>query len=322
MQIGNKMKAAIRTQYGSQKVLNIKEVETPTPRDKEILIRVYAATVNRTDCAILWGKPFLMRFFTGLFKPKLKITGTDFAGKIEAIGKNVSNFKVGDRVWGFKGFGIGSHAPYISISEDSPIIFIPDKITYDQAAACAEGAYYALDAVNMVNPKTGQKALVNGATGAIGSAMVQFLKFYGVYLTAVCSGDNSELVKSLGADKIINFNADDFTKDIEKYDFVFDAVAKSTFDKCKPLLKEKGIYTSSEPNLFQVLITTILGGKKVMFRPPKNIKAGLTFIKELLENGNFRPVIDRKYPIDKIAEAYKYVASGEKIGNVIITMDA
>lgn len=315
------MKAAIRTKYGSPEVLSVKEVSIPEHGDREILVRVHAATVNRTDCAILWGKPFLMRFFTGLFKPGLKTTGTDFAGEIEATGKNVSRFKPGDRVWGFKGFGLRSHAAYISIHEDSPVLMIPGNINYDEAAASAEGAYYALDAVNMLNPTAGQKALVNGATGAIGSAMVQFLKFYGAYVTAVCGADQSELVRSLGADKIIDLQTEDFTKDNELYDFVFDAVGKSTFEKCKPLLKPKGIYTSSEPNLFQVLITPLLGGKKVMFRPPKSIKTALAAIKELIENGHFKPVIDRKYPLDQIAAAFEYVASGKKIGNVVILMN-
>lgn len=315
------MKAAIRSQYGSQDVLQVREVDRPVPGDKEILIKVFAATVNRTDCAILWGKPFPMRFFTGLFTPKLMCTGTDFAGRIETVGNGVTRFKVGDRVWGFNSFGIKSHSQYISISEESPVITIPDTITYEQAAASAEGAYYALDAVNMVGPRAGQKALVNGATGAIGSAMVQFLKCFGVYVTAVCSGDNTELVKTLGADKIIDFKTEDFTKDNDRYDFVFDAVAKSTFTMCKPLLKEKGIYNSPEPNLFQVLTTPLLGGKKVMFRPPKNMKAGLTFINGALERKEFSPVIDRRYSIDKIAEAYKYVASGQKIGNVLILMN-
>jgi len=314
------MKAVIRIQYGSPQVLSVKEVPIPKPGNREILVRVHAATVNRTDCAILSGKPFIMHFFTGLFTPRLKTTGTDFSGKVEAAGKHVSRFKVGDKVWGFKGFGLKSHAEYISISEESPVLIMPANITYEEAAASAEGAYYALDAVNMLHPKAGQKALVNGATGAIGSAMVQFLKFYGVYVSAVCSADQSEMVRSLGADKIIDFKTADFTKDNELYDFVFDAVGKSTFYKCKPLLKPEGIYTSSEPNLLQVLITPLLGGKKAMFRPPKSIKKALADIKELLENGHFKPVINRKYPLDKIADAFEYVASGKKIGNVVIVM--
>jgi NADPH:quinone reductase-like Zn-dependent oxidoreductase len=185
-----------------------------------------------------------------------------------------------------------------------------------------EGAFYALNVINKMNPKAGQKALVNGATGAIGSSMVQFFKFYGTYITAVCSSDNNDLVKSLGADKVIDYKTDDFTKDSERYDFVFDAVGKSTFGKCKHLLKKNGIYSSSGgPNLFLVLITPLLRGRREIFSPPKNLKASLSFIKDLVEKGSFRPVIDRKYPIDKIAEAYEYVATGQKIGNVIITTD-
>jgi len=314
----HKMKAAVRSKYGLSEVLSIKEVEIPTPKDNEVLIRVYATTVSRTDCHILWGMPFFMRFFTGLFKPRLAVTGTDFAGQIEAIGKNVKSFKAGDKVMGFEFFGLRSHAQYLTLPET----MIPGNTTYDQAVACVEGAFYALNVINQMNPKAGQKALVYGATGAIGTAMVQFFKFYGTYITAVCNGENRELVKSLGADKVIDYKTDDFTKDNERYDFVFDAIGKSTFGKCKPLLKKNGIYSSSGgPNLFLVLITPLLGGKKFIFSPPKNVKACLSFIKDLVEKGSFRPVIDRKYPMDKIAEAYDYVATGQKIGNVIISMD-
>lgn len=199
---------------------------------------------------------------------------------------------------------------------------MPGNINYEEAVACVEGAFYALAIINKVKPKKGQKALVIGATGAIGSSAVQFLKFYGASITVVCSRENAELIRSLGADKIIDYKTDDFTKDNEQYDFIFDAVGKSTFDACKPLLKKKGIYsTSGGVNPFLVLTTPLLGGKKVVFAPPKNLKVSLGFIKDLVEKGNFRPVIDRKYPLDKIAEAFKYVATGQKIGNVIITMD-
>lgn len=322
------MKAAVRSKYGSPEVLSIKEFEIPTPKDNEVLIKVYATTVNRTDCGILWARPFLMRFFTGLLKPKLAITGTDFAGQIEAVGSTVTSFKTGEKVMGFCGIqGCGSHAQYLTLPESKAIkatVIIPDNLTYEEAAACLEGAFYAASGLNILKPKAGQKALVNGATGAIGSSYVQFLKYYGVYITAVCSGENIELVKSLGADKLIDFRTEDFTKDNEQYDFVFDAVGKSSFAKCKPLLKKNGIYTSSDGfiNVFLALTTRIVGGKRVVFFPPKNITDGLSFIKELVEKGDFKPVIDRKYLIDKIAEAYTYVASGQKIGNVIITMQA
>ena len=322
------MKAAFRSKYGSAEVLSIKEIETPTPTDNDVLIKVYAATINRSDCHVITGKPFVMRLFTGLFKPKLSITGSDFAGQIAAIGKNVTSFKVGDRVMGFGGglFGIESHAQYFLLPEAKAIkviVSMPVKLTYEEAAACLEGAFYAVSGVTL-NPKAGQKALVYGATGAIGSSHVQFLKYYGVYVTAVCRGEHSALVKSLGADKVIDYTKEDFTKDDGQYDFVIDAVGKSSFFKCKRLLKKNGIYTSSggAENLILVLITPLLGGKKVVFKPPKNIKWGLSFIKELIEKGSFRPVIDRTYPLDKIAEAFTYVASGQKVGNVIITMDA
>lgn len=325
LKLVNKMKASVRSKYGLPEVLSIKEVEKPTPKDNELLIRVYASTVNRTDCHILWGKPFFMRFFTGLFKPRSVTTGSDFAGQIEATGKKVKSFKAGDKVMGFDGvFGCGSHAQYRTLPETKAIVTIPDKLTYEEASACLEGAIYALMSIMTVKPAAGQKALVNGATGAIGSATVQFLKFHGAYITAVCSGENRELVQSLGADKVIDYKTEDFTKDSGKYDFVFDAVGKSTFGKCKSLLKNKGIFIPNGglQHFFLALITPLFGGKKVIFPPPKNMNESLSFIKDLIEKGKFRPVIDRMYPLDKVAEAYNYVASGQKIGNVIITMDA
>ncbi len=319
------MKAVIRTKYGPPDVLSIKEVEIPKPKDNEVLVRVYATTVNRTDCGILWAKPFIMRFITGLFKPKSPTPGTDFAGKIEAVGKNVTAFETGNRVWGFNDEGLGSHAEYIAIAANKAITTIPANFTYEQAAASAEGAHYAYNIINKVKLQAGQKVLVNGATGAIGSALVQLLKSFDIYVTAVCGTNGIALVKSLGADKVIDYTAKDFTKDDGKYDFVFDAVGKSTFAKCKPLLHPNGIYISSEPgpglqNLFLALFTPLLGGKKVIFPFPSNIKRSLSFIKDLVEKGKFKPLIDRKYLLDQIAEAYRFVASGQKVGNVIIDL--
>src|SRR6266487_872215 len=322
------MKAAVRSKYGLPGDLRIKELDIPTPKDDEVLIRVHATTVNRSDCHVLSGRPFFMRFFTGLFKPRSSIIGTDFAGEIAAVGSRVQFFKAGDKIMGFGGvFGCGSHAQYFTLPETKAvkaIVTMPDNITYDQAAACLEGAFYAASGINELKLKAGQKALVYGATGAIGSSYVQFLKNDGVYITAVCSRENAELIRSLGADKVIDYKREDFTKDNERYDFVFDAIGKSSFVKCKRLLKKKGIYTSSNGliNILWVFITPLFGGKKVVFSPPKSITEGLNFIKSLIEEGSFKPVIDRKYPLDKITEAYKYVATGQKIGNVIITMGA
>lgn len=319
------MKAVVCFKYGSPEALSIKEFDIPIPKDNELLVRVRATTVNRTDCGLLWGKPLILRLFTGLSKPKTTITGTDFAGQTEAVGNNVTTFKVGDKVMGFDGMmGLRSHAEYLTIPE-SKAIKMPGNITYQQAAACMEGALYAITPINRTKPKPGQKALVNGATGAIGSAIVQFLRYYGVYITAVCGTENIALVKSLGANKIIDYKTSDFTKDTEKYDFVFDAVSKSTFAKCKPLLTKNGIYIPSDlgpwaQNPFLVFITGISGGKKVIFPLPKDYRACMDFIIDLVEKGKFRPVIDRIYMLNKIADAYTYVATGQKTGNVIITM--
>jgi NADPH:quinone reductase-like Zn-dependent oxidoreductase len=321
------MKAAVRSTYGLPGDLSIQELEMPTPKDDEVLIRVHATTVNRSDCHVLSGKPFVMRLFTGLFKPRSSIGGSDFAGQIEATGSAVQSFKAGDKIMGFSGgFACGSHAQYFLLPETKAkkiIVPMPAGITCEEAAACLEGAFYAASIIIGLKPRPGQKALVYGATGAIGSSYVQFLKYYGAYITAVCAAENGELVKSLGADRIIDYKTSDFTKDSEEYDFVFDAIGRSSFFKCKRLLKKQGIYTSSggAENLLLIFITPLFGGRKVLFPRPVRIIEGLRFIKELIEKGKFKPVIDRKYPIDKIAEAYTYVATGQKIGNVIITMD-
>ena len=320
------MKAAIRTKYGSPvEVLNIKEIDKPTPKEDEVLIKVYAASANRSDYHVLTGKPFFMRFFTGLFRPRLIVTGSDFAGQVVATGSAVTTFKTGDRVMGFGGvLCIGSHTEFITFPESKGIVLMPADITYEQAAGCLEGAYYAAAGLNELKPTAGQKALVYGATGAIGSADVQFLKYYGLYVTAVCGSEHLELVKSLGADKVIDYQTQDFTKDEERYDYIIDAVAKTGFLKCKHLLKKNGIYTSSGgfEYLLWSLFTKITGGKKVLFMPPKDIKGNLEFIKRLVEEGKFRPVIDRTYPLEKIAEAFTYVGTHQKIGNVIIKINS
>lgn len=321
------MKALVYTKYGSTDVLNLKDVEKPIPKDNQLLIRVYASTVNRTDCAILRGKPFFMRFVTGLFWPKKKILGTDFAGQIEAIGNDVKSYKVGDKVFGFDDLGLGSHAQYIALAMDKALQTVPKNISYQQAAASCEGAYYALNFINKVNIKSNQTILVNGASGAIGSAVVQFLHYFGVKVVAVCSTDNLERVKSLGASKVIDYNVEDFTLFKDRYDFIFDTVGKSSFARCKSLLKPGGAYISSElgrmaQNIFLPFITSIISNKKVLSPFPTDIKGSLRFIKQLIKQGKFKAVIDREYPLEHIINAYKYVEKGYKTGNVVITMDS
>lgn len=319
------MKAAIRTIYGDPSVLSIKNVEKPTPKDDEILVKVHASTVSRTDMGVLTGLPFVFRFFVGLPKPRYQTTGTDFAGCVESVGKNVTDFKVGDRIWGFKDHGLPTHAEYLAISTDKPILKMPEGQDYQTMAACAEGAHYARNFINKVDLKAGQKAVVNGATGGIGSALVQILKHFGLQVTAVCGTPHVDLVKSLGADKVYDYWTEDFTKDTDRYDYVFDAVGKSSFGLCKPLLTPNGVYISSElgpnnENLYLPL-TTLFSNQKVIFPMPLDIKASMAFINNLVEMGHFKPVIDRVYALDDIAKAFEYVLKGQKIGNVIISMD-
>jgi NADPH:quinone reductase-like Zn-dependent oxidoreductase len=322
------MKAAVRSQYGLPGDLAIKTLEIPTAKDDELLIKVHASTVNRSDCHVLSGKPFPMRFFTGLFRPRTKIIGTDFAGEIEAVGAGVHSFKVGDKVMGFGGaFGCGSHAQYFTLTQEKAnimMVTMPANLSFEEAAACLEGAVYAAMQILPLKPKRGQKALIYGATGAIGTAYLQFLKYYGAYVTAVCKGEHRELALSLGANKVVDYTQEDFTKDSERYDFIFDAVGKSSFFKCKGLLKANGVYTSSGGaiNLLLLLISPVMGGRRVVFSFKTRIITVLNFIKDLVSGGHFRAVIDRKHPIEEIREAYLYVASGEKIGNVVITMDS
>ena len=322
------MKAVVYTQYGTADVLQLKEVEKPVPKENEVLIRVLATTVNRTDCATIRAKPFFLRILTGLFEPKKQIPGSEFSGEIEVVDKSVVSLKVGDKVFGFDDLGAGSHAQYMTIKEDK-IITMPNSIPYEQAAASSEGAHYAYNFINKVKLKEGQNVLVNGPTGAIGSAAVQLLKYYNVNVTAVCATKNIELVKSLGANKVIDYTKEDFTKDIQKYDFVFDTVGKSSFFKCKHLLLPGGVYLSSElgymaQNIFLPLITAIvkpiMDNKKTVAPFPTNIRGSLVLIKSLIEQGKFKAVIDREYPLEQIIEAYKYVEKGHKKGNVIITV--
>ncbi|KPJ93355.1 MAG: NADPH:quinone oxidoreductase [Gammaproteobacteria bacterium SG8_15] len=322
------MKAVVYTHYGSPDVLQIKEVEKPAPKDNEVLIKVFATTVNRTDCATIRAKPFFARIWTGLLRPRKQIPGTEFAGEIAATSKSISTLHVGDKVFGFDEQGAGSHAQYLAIKADN-VVTMPDNISYQQAAASFEGAHYAYNFINKVDINQGQDVLVNGAAGAIGSAAVQLLNYFGVNVTAVCSAKNVELVKSLGANKVIDYTKEDFTKDEQRYDFIFDTVGKSSFFKCKRLLKHGGVYISSDlgymaQNIFLPLITPIiksmLGYKKTMSPFPSAVRQTLLLVKKLIEHGKFKSVIDREYPLEQIVKAYEYVETGQKTGNVVITV--
>lgn len=318
------MKAAIRRKYGDHTNITVEEYPTPKPKKNEVLVKVHATTVNRTDCGVLTGLPYIFRLFVGVPGPKTPVLGTDFAGQVEAIGKDVKDFKVGDRVFGFHDEGLPTQAEYIAYPESGNILTMPDNVSYVEAAASLEGPHYALNFLNKVKIKADHKVLLNGATGGIGSAALQLLKNRNIYVTAVCNTKNVELIKSLGADKIYDYEKEDFTKkDTEKYDFVCDAVGKSSFGACKPLMKEKGIYISSElgprnENPFLALIGPFMRGKKVIFPIPGKTKESIAHMKKLLSEGKYKPIIDREYALDDIADAYEYVAQGLKTGNVVV----
>ena len=323
------MKAAVHTRYGPPDVVRIAEVDKPTAKDNQVLVKVHATTVNRTDSGLRAAKPFINRFFTGLIRPRMTVLGNEFAGDVEAVGSGVTTFEVGDRVFGYSGLQHGSrfgaHAEYLAIAEDGSLATMPATLTYEQAAASTEGSHYALSLIRKAKLRSGQDVLVNGATGAIGSAAVQLLKHLGANVTAVCDTKHVELVKGLGADRVIDYTAQDFTKDTQSYDVVLDAVGKSSFGRTKRLLKPGGIYLSSDlgplsQNPILALVTPLLRGKKVMFPIPRDNQEMARYFKELLESGAFRPVIDRRYRLDQIVEAYTYVETGQKTGNVVISV--
>lgn len=322
--------------YGPPEVVRIEEAERPTAERDELLIKVHATTVNRTDCAYRGGKPFLMRFFGGWRRPKVAVLGTEFAGVVEATGSGATSFQVGDRICGWCEGTFGAHAEYMTIQAGRPLnCMIPDGVSFEEAAPSTEGSHYALSFLRRAGVEAGQDVMVYGATGAIGSAAVQLAKELDLRVTAVCGTEHVELVRSLGADRVIDYKTEDYTRDAARYDLVIDAVGKSSFWKCRRLLKPKGIYTASDrpwsqkPGLFIPVflawllvsgLTRLLRGRRQMFVAPRRDPEGLRWLKEQIEAGTFRPVIDRIYPLEEIVEAYRFVETGEKTGNVVIKL--
>jgi NADPH:quinone reductase-like Zn-dependent oxidoreductase len=292
----------------------------------DVLVRVHATTVNRTYCGFRSGKPFIVRLFAGLTRPRAKIMGTEFAGVVEAVGGEVTSFAVGDRVFGFREWKFGAHAEYLAIPETDAIARMPEGFTFEETAPATEASHYALTNIEAAGGRSGQSWLVYGATGAIGSAAVQLLKDLGTTVTAVCASPYLELVKGLGADRVVDYTAQDFTHDDRRYDVVFDAVGKTSFGACKHLLKSRGVFLCTDlgprsQNPFLALVTPLSGGKKVKFPlPRRRDRAAIEHFKELMESGGFRPVVDRRYALGEIVEAYRYVETEQKIGNVVITV--
>lgn len=317
------MRAVVHSKYGPPEVLSLQETGKPVPKDNELLIKIHATTVNRTDCGFRKAEYFIIRFFSGFFKPKRKILGSEFAGEVEATGAAVTSFKTGDAVFGMSTYRFGTHAEYICIPEKGSIAHKPVNFTYEEAAAVCDGLMLGKNLVRKKDFENHPSILVNGATGSIGSACVQLAHYYDANITAVCNTKNIELIRSLGAADIIDYSQEDFTKKDGRYDIVIDAVGKSSYFKCRKILKPGGVYMSTElgflsQNIFLALFTPLLGGKKVKFPIPKDSKEDILFFKSLIEAGKYKAIIDRTYPLEQIIEATNYVETGEKTGNVVI----
>lgn len=320
------MRAAVNTRYGPPEVVTVTEVPVPEPGDGELLVRVDATTVNRTDCAYRAARPFFMRSFTGLRRPRRTILGTEFAGEVVGTGAQVDRFGVGDRVFGYVEGRFGAHAEYAVVHQSASVATVPAGVSQTAAAAATEGFHYARSAIRRAGVRPGDQVLVNGATGGIGSAAVQQLATMGVTVTAVCAGEHADLVRGLGADHVVDYETEDFTELPQRFEMVFDAVGKSTFGRCRRLLRPDGVYVSSElgpgwQNLPLSLIGTVRRGRqRVVFPFPEDNQAVVEEIRDHLAAGTFRPVIDRTYPLEEIAQAHRYVETGQKIGNVVITV--
>lgn len=323
------MKAVIYDTYGLPEVLRIEDVETPQPGDKDVLVRVGAAAVSAVDATFRAGKPRFSRLFTGLTKPKAKTLGVEFAGEIASVGKDVSRFAVGDRVMGVTGSTFGAYAEYVRVPGDGPLVMAPSNLSYDEAASINAGVLTALPFLrDHAHLQPGQEILINGASGQVGLAAVQLAKHFGARVVGVCSTAKLDLVTSMGADEVVDYVQEDFTRASRTYDVVFDAAGKSSFARCKRVLKSGGVYLTTVPSpaiLHQSLWTRRFGDKRagIAFtglRKDGDKTEDLRFLVELAEAGHIRPVIDERYPLARAAEAHRRIESGLSRGTVLITM--
>ena len=320
------MVAAVHTRYGGPDGVRLTRIPKPVPGGRELLVSVHTTTVNRTDWGYRAGKPFIVRLFAGLARPRARVLGCEFAGRVAAAGPEVTRFDVGDRVFGYCEGRFGAHAEYLVVHEDSSVARIPAGVDFEHAACGTEGAHYALSLLEAASVGRGDHVLVYGATGAIGSAAVQLAKAMGAHVTAVCDTPRVKLVRGLGADRVVDYLTEDFTADDQRYDLVLDAVGKSTFEHCRRLLTPTGTYLSTDlgpwaQNLPLALLTPLTRRRKVLFPIPHHDQAMIEQLAELMASGQFVPVIDRTYPIEQISDAYRYVETGGKTGNVLISIE-
>ena len=317
------MRAVVHDRYGPPDVLRLADVAQPVPQEAEVLVRIHATTVNRSDCGWRSAKPFMTRFFTGLRRPKRKILGMELAGEVEAVGAAVTEFKVGDRVFGVRW---GTHAEFIAVQESSAVTHMPTGMTFEEAAAVCDGACIALSCLRNAGLQKGRSILVYGASGSVGTAGVQMAKHFGADVTAVCNTKNVELVRSLGADEVVDYEQEDFTKNGKTYDIIFDAVGKHSFRRCRRSLKRGGTFIETDLGFMWhapllALSTRWIGDKRVRIGVARYTKADVVFLKELIEAGHYRAVIDRSYPLEQVVEATRYVETGQKTGNVVLVVD-
>jgi NADPH:quinone reductase-like Zn-dependent oxidoreductase len=318
------VRAVVYTRYGPPEVLQLTEIEKPTPKDDEVLIRVHATTVAGTEIPMRRGKGIDFRIVIGLRRPRrrYRVLGMELAGEIESLGKDVTRFKQGDQVYGFTGFGLGGYAEYCRMPEKGSLVVKPANLTYGEAAAVVDGASTALYFLKKGRIRSGQEVLINGASGSIGASAVQLAKYFGADVTGVCSTANLELVRSLGADRVIDYTEEDFTENGRTYDIIFDTVGRSSFSLCKGSLKKGGRYllTVGWGGYLVMLWTSVAGGKKLLTGMSVRKTDELAFLRELIEAGHMRPVIDRRFTLEEIVEAHRYVEGGHKRGNVVITV--
>jgi NADPH:quinone reductase-like Zn-dependent oxidoreductase len=317
------MRAVVHERYGPPEVLRLVEVERPVPQDDEVLVKVHATTVNRTDVGLRSGKPFISKFFTGLRRPRNQILGMELGGEVAAVGNAVTEFNVGDHVFGGKGFG--AHAEYVCIRESGPLAHKPADMTFDEAASVFDGVSLALVCLEKAGPLKGRSVLIYGASGSVGTAGVQLARHFGAHVTAVCNTNNVELVRSLGADEVIDYTREDFTRNGKTYDVIFDSVGKHSFRRSRRSLNPHGTFIETDLGFgwhvpLLLLVTRWIGNKKLKMGIARYAKKDLLLLKELIEAGKYRAVIDRRYPLEDAAEAHRYVETGQKTGNVVLTV--